>query len=277
LELVPRPIERPLVAPPHPGGESLGTIDGLKAFLGGIGFIVISPSVWVYSLVPIAMFLMVMAVFSTLGFWGIEQLRRALVDESSSTWAHVGSWLLAVFLWLITFFTAIILALVTAQPLSGFALERIAHVQERKLTGETRPRPNFFVSLWSTTKVVAVALSVGVPIFTAFFIIDLAFPPATVVTVPLRVLVSGWLLAWDFVDYPLGLRGLGLGARFRWVGRNFEAFTTFGLLWALIIFVPGVVLLLLPMGVAGATRLVVADDRAQGFGKDLIIESVPHG
>jgi CysZ protein len=255
----------------------LGTIDGLKAFLGGIGFIVITPSVWLYSLVPVVMFLIVMAVFSTLGIWGVEQLRRVLVDESSSTWAHVGSWVLWFVLLVLVMFSGVILALVTAQPLSGFALERIAHVQERKLTGETRPRPNFFVSLWSTTKVVMVALSVGIPIFTAFFIIDLAFPPATVVTVPLRVLVSGWLLAWDFVDYPLGLRGLGLGARFRWVGRNFEAFTTFGLLWALIIFVPGVVLLLLPMGVAGATRLVVADDRAQGFGKDLIIEGGHHG
>ena len=41
MELVPRPIERPLLAPPRPASESLGTIDGLKAFLGGIGFIVI--------------------------------------------------------------------------------------------------------------------------------------------------------------------------------------------------------------------------------------------
>ena len=277
MELVPRPLERPLVAPHRPGGESLSTIDGVKAFVGGIGFIVVTPSVWLYSLVPAAMLMMVLIALGSLGIWGAFSTGSAMVDESSGIWGRIGSWVVIVLLSAVALATAAILALLVAQPLSGFALERIAHVQERKLTGETRPRPNFFVSLWSTTKVVMVALSVGIPIFTAFFIIDLAFPPATVVTVPLRVLVSGWLLAWDFVDYPLGLRGLGLGARFRWVGRNFEAFTAFGLLWALIIFVPGVVLLLLPMGVAGATRLVVADDRAQGFGKDLIIEGGHHG
>jgi CysZ protein len=252
-------------------------MDALKAFFGGIGFIIVTPSVWFYSLVPIAMLLLVLITFSVLGFWGVDKLRQALVDESSGVWAHVGSWLLAIILWVIALLTAAILALVTAQPLSGFALERIAHAQERSLTGETRPRPNFFVSLWSTTKVVVVALSVGVPIFALLFVIDLLFPPAVVVTVPLRLLVSGWLFAWDFLDYPLGLRGLGIGARFCWVGRNFEAFTTFGLAWALLIVVPGVVLLLLPMGVAGATRLVVAADRTRGFGRDLIIEGVPHG
>jgi hypothetical protein len=56
------------------------------------------------------------------------------------------------------------------------------------------------------------------------------------------------------------MRGVGLEGRFAWVGRNFGAFTLFGLAWALLVVVPGVVLLILPMGVAGATRLVVADE-----------------
>ena len=51
---------------------------------------------------------------------------------------------------------------------------------------------------------------------------------------------------------------LGLRARLRWVGRRFGAFSTFGITWAALLAVPGLVLLLLPMGVAGATRLVVA-------------------
>jgi uncharacterized protein involved in cysteine biosynthesis len=69
------------------------------------------------------------------------------------------------------------------------------------------------------------------------------------------------MLAWDFIDYPLAMRGVGLERRFAWVGRNFGAFTLFGVLWALMIVLPGVQLVILPMGVAGATRLVVADER----------------
>jgi CysZ protein len=103
-------------------------------------------------------------------------------------------------------------------------------------------------------------LLVGGPILAVLFLINLAFPPAALVTVPLKLLVCAWMLAWDFFDYPLGLRGLGVRARLRWVGRRFGAFTAFGLAWASLVVVPGVVLLLLPMGVAGATHLVVTEE-----------------
>jgi len=101
-------------------------------------------------------------------------------------------------------------------------------------------------------------LLIGMPLLSLLLLIGIFFPPAVVVTVPLKVLVCGWMLAWDFVDYPLALRGVSLAERFSWVGRNFGAFTFFGILWTLLVATPGMVLLILPMGVAGATRLVVA-------------------
>jgi uncharacterized protein involved in cysteine biosynthesis len=90
------------------------------------------------------------------------------------------------------------------------------------------------------------------------------------VTVPLKVLVCGWMLAWDFIDYPLAMRGVGLEERFAWVGRNLGAFTLFGVLWALLLVVPGMQLVILPMGVAGATRLVVADEVARRIHSDVM-------
>ena len=92
------------------------------------------------------------------------------------------------------------------------------------------------------------------------FVVNIFYPPAVVVTAPLKFLVCSWILAGDFNDYPLGLRGLGVRARLRWVGRHFGAFTGFGALWAVVCFVPGIALVLLPMGVAGATRLLLQDD-----------------
>jgi uncharacterized protein involved in cysteine biosynthesis len=53
---------------------------------------------------------------------------------------------------------------------------------------------------------------------------------------------------------------MGLSARLQWVGQHFGAFTLFGFLWAMVAVVPGIILLLLPMGVAGATRMVLRDD-----------------
>ena len=75
----------------------------------------------------------------------------------------------------------------------------------------------------------------------------------------LTILVSGlggWLLAWNFLDYPLTLHGLGVRARLAWCLRNFSAFTMFGVTWALLLIVPGLFFFILPMGVAGATRLI---------------------
>jgi CysZ protein len=82
-----------------------------------------------------------------------------------------------------------------------------------------------------------------------------------VVTVPLKFLVGAWLLAWNFLDYPLSVRGCGVRHRLRWVFTHFGAVTAFGLVWAMLLIVPGIFLLILPMGVAGATRLVVAAER----------------
>ena len=45
-------------------------------------------------------------------------------------------------------------------------------------------------------------------------------------------MVLGWMLAWDFIGYPMGMRLQGLGPRLKWVFRNFGAFTLFGLTWA---------------------------------------------
>jgi uncharacterized protein involved in cysteine biosynthesis len=56
----------------------------------------------------------------------------------------------------------------------------------------------------------------------------------------------------------------------RWVWRNVGAFTAFGLAWAGLVVIPGVVLLLLPMGVAGATRMVVLDESAYQPADELV-------
>jgi uncharacterized protein involved in cysteine biosynthesis len=66
------------------------------------------------------------------------------------------------------------------------------------------------------------------------------------------------LLAWDLLDYPLSSRGLGLAARLRWCVRNLGAVVGFGLAALVVFAIPGVGLVALPCGVAGAVRLVAA-------------------
>jgi CysZ protein len=244
--------------------EKLGLLGGLEAFGSGIGFIVTTPRVWGYALVPVTMLLLLSCGLTGLGVWGSHHLSTSLFGEDIGTWGQVGKWSLTVVLALVGIVATVLVALSLAQPLSGFALEAIAHAQEVALTGRAAPKTSFVSNLLSTTKAVVVALLVGGPLLIVLFLIGFFFPPAVVVTVPLKLIVCGWMLAWDFIDYPLAMRGVGLERRFAWVGRNFGAFTLFGLSWALMVVLPGVVLLVLPMGVAGATRLVVADELARG-------------
>jgi CysZ protein len=238
--------------------------DGLEAFIGGVSFVVVTPRVWGYALVPVGMLLLLSCGLFGLALWGSNHLSNWLIGPDPGVWGQIGYWGMTIAFAVVEVIAAVLLALSLAQPLSGFALESIAHAQEIALTGTAAPRASFIAALASTTTAVVLALLFGGPLLAILFLIGFFFPPAAVVTVPLKVLVCGWMLAWDFIDYPLAMRGVGLRRRFAWVSRNFGAFTLFGVLWALLVVVPGAVLLVLPMGVAGATRLVVADER--GFG-----------
>ncbi|MHB1424667.1 MAG: EI24 domain-containing protein [Gemmataceae bacterium] len=238
-------------------------LSGLDAFAGGIGFVISTPRVWGYALVPVSMLLLLSCGLMGLAIWGSHRLNTWLIGPDPGAWGTIGYWSLTIAFGVVGFLMAVLLALSLAQPLSGFALESISRAQEVALNGTAAPKTSFVAALISTSKAVVIALLVGGAVLALLFLIGFFFPPAMVVTIPLKVLVCGWMLAWDFIDYPLAMRGVGLERRFAWVGRNFGAFTLFGVLWALLVVVPGVQLLILPMGVAGATRLVVADERAE--------------
>jgi CysZ protein len=232
-------------------------IEGIHAVFGGMWFVVFTPRVWAYSLVPALMLVVLGCGLSGFGYWGVHALTDALMPQPDGFWAHLGAWTMYILLMLAALLAALLLAIVLAQPLSGFALEAVSLAQERSLIGSNTPHSSFLTALWTSTRATLVMLVVGGIVNTILFLAAFFFPPAAVFTAPLQFIVGGWLLAWNFLDYPLSLRGLGVLARLRWSARHFEEFTVFGVLWAALLFVPGLFFLILPMGVAGATRLVV--------------------
>jgi CysZ protein len=93
------------------------------------------------------------------------------------------------------------------------------------------------------------------------FVVDLVFAPAMVITIPLKLLVTAMLLAWDICDYPLSIRGVSIGTRVSFMKRNVKAMLGFGFALALVALVPCLLLLVLPFGVAGAARLTHSIER----------------
>jgi CysZ protein len=245
-----------MTTPANDGGRgSIGALGGVRAFVGGIGFVLGTPSVWGWSLVPAGF----MALFSLatcgLSWWGSWEAARALVGD-----ANAGTWAVAILLGVFGAMLAVLVALTLAQPCAGFALEAICRAQERALVGRASAPLPFWPSLRRNLKVVTATLVVGGGVTAVLFVVEFLVPPAAVVTVPLKVLVGGWLMAWNFLDYPLGLRGVGVRGGVRWVGRHAVEVTVFGLAWWSLVLFPGAVLFLLPMGVAGAARLVAEAD-----------------
>jgi uncharacterized protein involved in cysteine biosynthesis len=235
--------------------KSIGYLGGLHAFFGGIGFIIRTPSVWGWSLVPIGFMIFFSLGLCGLSWWGAWEASRAIVGEEN--W---GTWTLTIVLAILGATLAVLIALTIAQPCSSFALEAISRAQERALVGRASPGIPYWPSLFRNLKVISATIVVGGGIMLALLIVELAFPPAAIVTIPIRLLIAGWLIAWNFLDYPLGLRGLGLRGSLNWVFQHFGAVTVFGVAWSAVILFPGMILFLLPMGVAGATQMVVEAD-----------------
>ena len=215
-----------------------------------------TPRVWPYSWVPVLVLLALTTGLAALGLWGSWHIVSAIISGASG-WAEAGRWLLEVLIGGVVLVVALLMGFAFAQPLSGFALEAISERQELALGGTTHAKPPFRENFFRSLAVNLLGLSVGLPLFAILTIIELFAPPAIVVTFPLKFIVSALLLAWDLLDYPLGLRRVDVPARLRFFRRNFWGVFVFGAFGAILLLVPGLGLLLLPFGVAGATRLVM--------------------
>jgi CysZ protein len=239
-----------------------GVAAGLRAFLGGIDFVATTPGVWGYALVPVGVFFVLGTCFGLVGIWAAIMAGTAFVGGPTGAMGAAGRWLLTICFSLVGLLVALFVSLGLAQPLSGFALNAIVRAQERALACDSWVQTtSFTTALFRTLRVSVFTAVFGIATIGLFFFTTLVFPPAVVVTTPLSFLVGGWTLAWNFLDYPLGARGLGVRARLKWFSRRSQAILAFGLAWAAVLLIPGVALLLLPMGVAGATRLVIDEEQ----------------
>jgi CysZ protein len=241
--------------------KRLGFFDGVGSFFGGVGFVVGRPSMWGWAIIPVLVAAVLFFGLGALAIWGGTNLaRHALWDPGDGAWTTAGIWLLRVVFYIVGIALSFLVAISLAQPLSGFALDGIARRQERALGGREWPDQPFVSSALRSLRVTFSALAVSLPALAVLTLVTLLVPPASVVTIPLKFLVTGLTVAYDFLDYPLGLRGAGVRARMAFIRTHLSAVLGFGVAAAVVLLIPGVALFLLPFGVAGAARMVVVAD-----------------
>jgi CysZ protein len=234
--------------------KRLGFLDGVGAFFGGFGFLASRPSMWGWALVPVVV---AAVAFGGLAVAMVLGIRRAYPPGDETTTIVLSYMLCAVGV-----AVAFLLALALAQPLSGFALDVIVRRQEQALGSTTRhPEVSVAASALRALSVTLVALGITLPVLALLTLVTVLVPPASVVTLPLKFAVTGLAVAYDFLDYPLSLHALGVRERLAFCARHFPAVLGFGLSAAALLLVPGIGLFVLPIGVAGATRLRLLDEK----------------
>lgn len=225
----------------------------------GFGFIVGTPAVWPLAAVPVIIALGLTALLSAVAIKLVPPLFAAWIGAKPHLLATVATVLvtgLAVVL-------SLLVGLALAQPLSGTALAGIVRRAEAKEGAPSWPETGFFTDVLRSLESMVVSYAFGLPILGLLFFVNVVFPPATVVTFPLKMAVIALLLAWDLCDYPLSLRGLPIGTRVAFMKRNAAAMVGFGVGLALLSLLPCALVLVLPAGVAGAAKLTVAIERAE--------------
>ncbi|CAF1283025.1 unnamed protein product [Rotaria sordida] len=240
-----------------------GFINGIAAPFQGFYFILTHPSTWTRALVPAFIFTILLFAFVIPGVWGMYLFTNRLIQQHTSRWIYFGIWLLRVVLYIVAIFLSLILAFITAQPLSAPALESLVRAQEHHLKYPNRPEEAFCSSVWRSIRVAIVSILTSLCIFTLLTLTEFFFPPLIIITTPLKFIVTGFILAYDIIDYPLSLHLFGVRERTPWFRHYIWATLGFGIAIEVIFLIPGAFLLLLPAGVCGATRIVVAAERAQ--------------
>ena len=241
----------PDASPGRPGFRA-----GFGAIFRGAGFLVRTPASWPFAWVPA---LVLVALALLLG-WAAVTAVNAWVDGwlgSATSWygkasASLLSWLGSI----LGAILGLLVALALSPPLSAPALERIVGLAERELGVPARSPIGFLAEIWCGLRAQAFAALFAVPTLALLWIAELLFAPAVFVTVPLKLLVSALCLSWTLFDYPLTLRGVRMRERLGLVLRHKAAAVGFGLGFALLFWLPCFGVLLLPVGVAAATRLV---------------------
>lgn len=243
------------VQPPKPGFGR-----GLASLFSGFGFLVGKPAAWPVAMVP---FVVLVTMWVLLGWASVAWLPDLIAGwiQPESTAGTVGTVTLQIVVTLLAVVVAGLLSFSLAQPLSGPALEHLVRLQERDLGLPERPSTNFIVDIGRSLQSLLIGYAFGLPPLLLLFVVDVLFPPAVIVTVPLKMLVTSYVIAWDLCDYPLTVKGLNVGERVRIVARNWSSVLGFSFALGLAALVPCLLFIFLPAGVVGATRLMAEVER----------------
>lgn len=237
---------------------------GAGAVFSAFSLIFRTPALWPFALVPTLVLAVLESGFLAVGYfvarpWLVEQL-----PDPSGFWGKLGVGVASFGVVALVAWLGLLVSLVVAPVVSAPALERIVERVETMLGLPPREPLGFLRELWCGLRATLGALAVALPCLLVLFVVELVFPPAAIVTVPLKLLVTALLVALGLFDYPLTLRGVPFPDRLALLKRYPAVVLGFGATFAALFWVACCGVVLLPVGAAAATLVVTEILRAEG-------------
>jgi CysZ protein len=230
-------------------GTGLGSVFRAFAQLGRLS------EAWPYALVPTVVFLVLASGGLVASFGWLEPFVEKLLPTATSWYGRLGTNLVGIVGAVVASLAAVLLALALTPPLSAPALERIVAIVEKDAGVPPRGPIGWLGEFACGFRALAAGAMFAIPAGSLLWIVDLVAPPATVVTTPLKILLTALMVAWNLIDYPLTLRGMRVRERLALVRTEWRSFVGFGFGFAAAFWVPCCGIVLLPVGVVAATRL----------------------
>lgn len=234
-----------------------GFTTGLNCAFSGMRLITL-PGIRIYVLVPLLLNTLIFAAVIIYGGSWLDDLIHWV--SAQWTWLEWIAWLLwpvfIVISLVVVFFCFALLANLIAAPFNGF----LAAAVEYRLTGSRPPEAATLAGLPAE-----IAAVMGSELRKFLYFIIRALPLLLIFIIPfvqaaapvIWFLFAAWMMAVEYMDYPMGNRGMLFPDIRRELLQRRALSLGFGTGILFLTMIPVVNFVAMPVGVAGATRLYV--------------------
>lgn len=236
--------------------QAPGFFVGFVQVFVALRFLARNPNTWPLSLVPAVLFAVLSAAGTMVGWLWLTPWVLGFFSAPDSWWLTAAHWFVKAVLYLASIIVGVWTALVLTPPLSGPALEGLVSAQEQELQLPERASVGWAREFVYGLKAQLLAVAFAAPLVIGLSLLELVVAPLAIVTTPLKFVITALALAWNLFDYPLTLRGVGASERLGFVVQHWPTVLGFGLGFVLLFWIPCFGVLMLPVGVVAATRLL---------------------
>lgn len=219
--------------------------------LRGVAFVAQRPALWKYFAAALAINLVLFTLLIVLFIHYRTDLVAAIMPARSPEWLRATlGWFASILVLLAGFFLFTVVGNIIAAPFLDAMTERML----RDL-GEALP-PSRGVARALLRALVNQSLKLIFFGVIQGLLLLLLVTPLAFLHPPLSAFLAVLFLGFEYIDYPLDARHVGVPARFAWLGRHFASALGFGTVLFAVLWVPFLGYLTLPLAVAGAVLLV---------------------